>query len=323
MAEMKKVATRDSYGETLLELAQQGADNLVVFDADLAESTRTAWFRDAYPDRHFDCGIAEQNMVAAAGGMSTMGYVPFVSSFAMFAAGRAYDQIRNTIGYPHLNVKIAVTHAGLSVGEDGASHQCCEDIALMRVIPGMVILSPADAVEARAAVIAAYNYNGPVYLRFSRLATPVFHDPDTYQFQIGKGEKLTDGYDVAVVATGLMTTEALRAAVLAKRQGINVRVINMPTIKPIDEEILLTAARECRRIITVEEHSVIGGLGEAVCSVLSEKMPCYVRRLGVQDQFGHSGPAAEVLRDYGLSAEAIAAAVREVVRPDDQPENDA
>ena len=316
MAEMKKIATRVSYGNTLVELARQGADNLVVFDADLAAATKTGIFRNEYPDRHFDCGIAEQNMIGVAAGMSTMGYVPFVSSFAMFAAGRAFEQIRNTVGYPHLNVKIAATHAGLSVGEDGASHQCCEDIALMRSIPGMVILSPADDVEARAAVIAAYNYNGPVYLRLSRLATPVFHDPETYEFQIGKGEKLTDGYDIAVISTGLMTSEALRAAVLAKRQGISVRVINMPTIKPLDEEIILTAARECRRIITVEEHNVIGGLGEAVCGVLSEKLPCYVRRLGVQDQFGHSGPANEVLRDYGLSAEAIAAAVHEIVRPE-------
>ena len=319
MAEMKMIATRVSYGETLVELARQGADDLVVFDADLAAATKTEIFRNEYPGRHFDCGIAEQNMMCVAAGMSTMGFVPFVSSFAMFAAGRAFEQVRNTIAYPHLNVKIAATHAGLSVGEDGASHQCCEDIALMRSIPGMVVLSPADAVEARAAVIAAYNYNGPVYLRLSRLASPVFHDRETYHFQIGKGEKLTDGYDVAVVATGLMVSEALRAAVIAKRQGINVRVINMPTIKPLDEEILLTAARECRRIITVEEHSVIGGLGEAVCSLLSEKMPCPVRRIGVQDQFGHSGPAAEVLRDYGLSAEAIANTIRELVRPE-QPE---
>ena len=319
MAEMKMIATRVSYGETLVELARQGADDLVVFDADLAAATKTEIFRNEYPDRHFDCGIAEQNMMCVAAGMSTMGFVPFVSSFAMFAAGRAFEQVRNTIAYPHLNVKIAATHAGLSVGEDGASHQCCEDIALMRSIPGMVVLSPADAVEARAAVIAAYNYNGPVYLRLSRLASPVFHDPETYHLPIGKGEKLTDGYDVAVVATGLMVSETLRAAVIAKRQGINVRVINMPTIKPLDEEIILTAARECRRIITVEEHSVIGGLGEAVCSLLSEKMPCPVRRIGVQDQFGHSGPAAEVLRDYGLSAEAIANAIREIVRPE-QPE---
>ena len=300
------------------KLAQQGADNLVVFDADLAAATKTDIFKKAYPDRHFDCGIAEQNMVGVAAGMSTMGYVPFVSSFAMFAAGRAFEQIRNSIGYPHLNVKIGATHAGLSVGEDGASHQCCEDIALMRSIPGMVVLSPADDVEARAAVIAAYNYQGPVYLRFSRLATPVFHDPETYEFQIGKGEKLTDGYDIAVIATGLMTNEALRAAVLAKRQGLNVRVINMPTIKPIDEEIILTAARECGRIITVEEHSVIGGLGEAVCAVVSEKLPCLVHRIGVQDQFGHSGPANEVLRDYGLTAENIVSVIREIVRPENK-----
>ena len=316
MAEIKKIATRVSYGNTLVELAQQGADNLVVFDADLAAATKTGIFQKEYPNRHFDCGIAEQNMVGVAAGMATMGYVPFVSSFAMFAAGRAFEQIRNSIGYPHLNVKIGATHAGLSVGEDGASHQCCEDIALMRSIPGMVVLSPADDVEARAAVIAAYNYQGPVYLRFSRLATPVFHDPETYEFQIGKGEKLTDGYDIAVISTGLMTNEALRAAVLAKRQGIAIRVINMPTIKPIDEDIILTAARECRRIITVEEHSVIGGLGEAVCSLLSEKAPTPVRRIGVQDKFGHSGPAWEVLRDYGLTADAIADAVRSFVKED-------
>ena len=272
MAEIKKIATRVSYGNTLVELAQQGADNLVVFDADLAAATKTDIFKKAYPDRHFDCGIAEQNMVGVAAGMSTMGYVPFVSSFAMFAAGRAFEQIRNSIGYPHLNVKIGATHAGLSVGEDGASHQCCEDIALMRSIPGMVVLSPADDVEARAAVIA----------------------------------------------TGLMTNEALRAAVLAKRQGMNVRVINMPTIKPIDEEIILTAARECGRIITVEEHSVIGGLGEAVCAVVSEKLPCLVHRIGVQDQFGHSGPANEVLRDYGLTAENIVSVIREIVRPENK-----
>ena len=294
MADMKKIATRVSYGNTLVELARQGADNLVVFDADLAAATKTEIFRKEFPDRHFDCGIAEQNMVGVAAGMSTMGYVPFVSSFAMFVAGRGFEQIRNSIG----------------------SHQCCEDLALMRSIPGMVILSPADDVEARAAVIAAYDYNGPVYLRFSRLATPVFHDPSTYQFQIGKGEKLTDGYDIAVIATGLMVPEALRAAVLAKRQGIAIRVINMPTIKPIDEDIILTAARECRRIITVEEHSIIGGLGEAVCSVVAEKLPVPVRRIGVMDQFGHSGPAAEVLRDYGLTAENIVSAVREMVRPD-------
>ena len=310
MADIKKIATRVSYGNTLVELAQQGADNLVVFDADLAAATKTEIFRKEYPDRHFDCGIAEQNMVGVAAGMATMGYVPFVSSFAMFVAGRGFEQIRNSIGYPHLNVKIAATHAGLSVGEDGASHQCCEDIALMRSIPGMVVLSPADDVEARAAVIAAYNYQGPVYLRFSRLATPVFHDPETYEFQIGKGEKLTDGYDIAVISTGLMTNEALRAAVLAKRQGMNVRVINMPTIKPIDEEIILTAARECGRIITVEEHSVIGGLGDAVADVLMGKVNCKFHKIGVNDRFGQSGKAADVLREYGLTADQIAETVK-------------
>ena len=317
MSDIVTKATREGYGDGLNALYEKYND-MIVLDADLAEATKTVKFKKAHPENFFDCGIAEQNMVGVAAGMSTMGYVPFVSSFAMFVAGRGFEQIRNSIGYPHLNVKIAATHAGLSVGEDGASHQCCEDIALMRSIPGMVVLSPSDDVEARAAVIAAYNYNGPVYLRFSRLATPVFHDPATYEFEIGKGEKLTDGYDIAVISTGLMTNEALRAAVLAKRQGINVRVINMPTIKPIDEEIILAAARECGRIITVEEHSIIGGLGEAVCSVVSEKLPCLVHRIGVQDQFGHSGPANEVLRDYGLSAENIVNAIRDIVRPDNK-----
>ena len=318
MAEMKKVATRDSYGRTLVELAKEGHDDIVVLDADLSASTKTALFREEYPDRFFNCGIAEQNMMGVAAGLASMGYTPFASSFAMFATGRAYDQIRNSIAYPKLNVKIVASHAGLSVGEDGASHQMCEDIALMRAIPNMVVINPSDDVEACAAVRAAYAHNGPVYIRVSRLATPVFHDPATYEFEIGKGEKLTDGYDIAVISTGLMTNEALRAAVLAKRQGINVRVINMPTIKPIDEEIILAAARECGRIITVEEHSIIGGLGEAVCSVVSEKLPCLVHRIGVQDQFGHSGPANEVLRDYGLSAENIVTAIRDIVRPDNK-----
>ena len=313
MADIKKIATRVSYGNTLVELAQQGADNLVVFDADLAAATKTEIFRKEYPDRHFDCGIAEQNMVGVAAGMATMGFVPFVSSFAMFVAGRGFEQIRNSIGYPHLNVKIAATHAGLSVGEDGASHQCCEDIALMRSIPGMVVLSPADDVEARAAVIAAYNYQGPVYLRFSRLATPVFHDPETYEFQIGKGEKLTDGYDIAVISTGLMTNEALRAAVLAKRQGMNVRVINMPTIKPIDEEIILTAARECGRIITVEEHSIIGGLGAAVAEAVTSCCPVPVVRIGVNDVYGYSGPAVDLLKEFGLCKENIVDTVKEAM----------
>ena len=315
MSDVKKIATRESYGRTLVELGKEN-DKIVVLDADLAESTKTGVFKKAFPERHFDCGIAEADMIGIAAGLAAAGMVPFASSFAMFAAGRAFEQIRNSVGYPHLNVKICATHAGVSVGEDGATHQCNEDLALMRTIPGMVVLSPADDVEARAAVIAAYNYQGPVYLRFSRLATPVFHDPETYEFQIGKGEKLTDGYDIAVISTGLMTNEALRAAVLAKRQGMNVRVINMPTIKPIDEEIILTAARECGRIITVEEHSIIGGLGEAVCSVVSEKLPVPVRRIGVMDQFGHSGPANEVLRDYGLTADNIVNVIRDIVRPD-------
>lgn len=304
-----KIATRESYGNALVELADAGHDDIVVFDADLAAATKTAIFKKAYPERHFDCGIAECNMMGVAAGMSTFGYVPFVSSFAMFAAGRAFEQIRNSIGYPHLNVKIAATHAGLSVGEDGASHQCCEDIALMRSIPGMVVLSPSDDVEARAAVKAAYEHQGPVYLRFSRLAVPVFHDESSYTFEIGKGETLTDGFDIAIIATGLMTSEALKAAVTLKKQGINARVINMPSIKPLDEALVLRAAKECLKVLTVEEHSIIGGLGEAVCSLLSEKMPTPVRRMGVMDQFGHSGPAWEVLKDYGLTAENIVANV--------------
>ena len=316
MAEMKKIATRVSYGNTLVELARQGADNLVVFDADLAAATKTEVFRNEYPDRHFDCGIAEQNMVGVAVGMSTMGYVPFVSSFAMFAAGRAFEQIRNTVGYPHLNVKIAATHAGLSVGEDGASHQCCEDFALMRSIPGMVVMCPADDVEARACVRAAYEHEGPVYIRFSRLATPVFHDPEKYTLTIGKGETLAEGFDIAVISTGLMTSEALKAALqLKKQQGsLSVRVINMPCIKPLDEELVLRAAKECKKIITVEEHSVIGGLGDAVCSVLAEKCPVPVRRLGVPDSFGHSGTAREVLKDFGLTAENIANVIQDFMK---------
>ena len=317
MAEVKKIATRDSYGNTLKELAAEGHGDLVVLDADLAAATKTGMFRKAYPDRHFDCGIAEGNMMGVAAGLATMGYVPFVSSFAMFAAGRAFEQIRNSIAYPRLNVKIGATHGGISVGEDGASHQCCEDFALMRSLPGMTVICPADDVEARAAVRAAYAHKGPVYLRFSRLATPSLHDANNYTFEIGKGEVLCDGFDLAIISTGLMTSEALKAAVTLKRQdAISVRVINMPTIKPLDEEIVLRAARECHKIITVEEHSVIGGLGEAVCSLLSEKAPTPVRRIGVQDKFGHSGPAWEVLRDYGLTADAIADAVRSFVKED-------
>ena len=315
MAEVMKIATRDSYGTALVQLADAGHDDLVVFDADLSASTKTCVFQKAYPKRFFNCGIAEANMMGVAAGMSTFGYVPFVSSFAMFAAGRAWEQVRNSIGYPHLNVKIAATHGGLSVGEDGASHQCCEDFALMRAIPGMVVLCPADDVEARAAVKAAYSHEGPVYLRLSRLATPVFHDPDKYTFEICKGETLTDGFDIAVISTGLMTSEVLKAAVQLKKQGsLSVRVINMPCIKPLDEDLVLRAAKECKKIITVEEHSTIGGLGEAVCSLLSEKCPTPVRRLGVPDSYGHSGPAWEVLKDFGLHADAIAEAIQEFAK---------
>ena len=315
MAEVMKIATRDSYGTALVQLADAGHDDLVVFDADLSASTKTCVFQKAYPKRFFNCGIAEANMMGVAAGMSTFGYVPFVSSFAMFAAGRAWEQVRNSIGYPHLNVKIAATHGGLSVGEDGASHQCCEDFALMRAIPGMVVLCPADDVEARAAVKAAYSHEGPVYLRLSRLATPLFHDPDKYTFEIGKGETLTDGFDIAVISTGLMTSEVLKAAVQLKKQGsLSVRVINMPCIKPLDEDLVLRAAKECKKIITVEEHSTIGGLGEAVCSLLAEKCPTPVRRLGVPDSYGHSGPAWDVLKDFGLHADAVAEAIQEFAK---------
>lgn len=314
----EKIATREAYGKALVELGEQNK-KVVVLDADLAGATMTKYFKAAHPDRFFDCGIAEANMVGAAAGLATMGLVPFASTFAMFAAGRAYEQIRNTIGYPHLNVKIGATHGGISVGEDGASHQCCEDFGLMRTIPGMTVLCPADDVEATAMVRAAYEHVGPVYMRFARLATPVFHDPEHYTFQIGKGEVLRDGTDVAIIATGLMVYEALEAAKALEADGISARVINMATIKPLDEALVLQAAKECGKIVTAEEHNIIGGLGEAVCAVVSEKMPVPVRRIGVMDQFGHSGPAAEVLRDYGLTAENIVAAVREMVRPDQAP----
>ena len=304
MSEVKKIATRDSYGNALVELGQQH-DNLVVLDADLAAATKTGVFRKAFPDRHFNCGIAECNMIAAAAGMASMGLVPFASSFAMFAAGRAFEQIRNSIGYPGLNVKIGATHGGISVGEDGASHQCCEDFALMRSIPGMVVISPSDDVEARAAVKAAYEHEGPVYLRFGRLAVPVFHDEENFKFEIGKGEQLTEGNDVAIIATGLMVNEALIAAEQLKAEGIAARVINICTIKPLDEEIVLKAAKECGKVVTCEEHSIIGGLGEAVAAVLSEKCPTKMRRVGVNDEFGHSGPAWPLLKEMGLCAENI------------------
>ena len=309
MADMKKVATRDSYGNALKELGAQ-YDNLVVLDADLAGATKTSTFQKAFPDRHFDCGIAEASLICAAAGLSTTGLVPFASTFAMFAAGRAFEQVRNSVGYPHLNVKIGATHGGISVGEDGASHQCCEDFALMRSIPGMTVICPADDVEAKAAVKAAYEMNGPVYLRFGRLAVPVFHAED-YKFEIGKGEVLRDGTDVAIIANGLLTYEAIKAGEELAAAGINAMVINMATIKPLDEELVLAAAKKCGKVITAEEHSVIGGLGEAVCSLLSEKLPTPVRRIGVNDEFGHSGPAGALLKQFGLSAENIVATAKE------------
>ncbi len=310
MAEVKKIATRDGYGAALKELGELH-DDVIVFDADLAGSTKTGVFRKAFPNRHFNCGIAEANMMAVAAGAATMGLVPFASSFAMFAAGRPYEQIRNSIGYPHLNVKIGATHGGISVGEDGASHQCCEDFALMRSIPGMVVMSPADDVEARAMVKAAYEHQGPVYMRFGRSAVPVFHDEATYTFQIGKGEVMQEGTDVAIIANGLLVAEAVEAGKVLKEAGISARIINMATIKPLDEELILKAAQDCGKIITCEEHSIIGGLGEAVCSLLSEKYPVPVRRIGVEDQFGFSGPAAALLKEFGLCAEHIVEVTKE------------
>ena len=303
MAEMKKIATRESYGNALKELGAVN-EKVVVIDADLAGSTKTAVFRKAYPDRHFNCGIAECNVMGTAAGMASMGLVPFASTFAMFAAGRAYEIVRNSIGYPHLNVKICATHGGISVGEDGASHQCCEDIALMCTIPGMTVMSPADDVEARKMVLAAAELEGPCYIRFGRAAVPVFHE-EGYDFKVGKGEVLKEGSDIAIIANGVMTYEAILAAQQLEKEGINARVINIGTIKPIDREIVLAAAKECKKIITCEEHSVIGGLGAAVCEVLEEECPVPVRRIGVQDVFGHSGPMLEVMKDCGLCADNI------------------
>ena len=308
MAEVKKIATRESYGNGLVELGKEH-DNVVVLDADLAGATKTAIFKKAFPDRHFNCGIAECNLVDVGAGLSTMGLVPFVSTFAMFAAGRAYEQVRNTIGYPHLNVKICATHGGISVGEDGASHQCCEDFALMRTIPGMTVMCPSDDVEARKMLHAAYEMDGPVYIRFGRAATPVYHAED-FSFVVGKGEVLQDGTDVAVIATGILVPEAIEAGKRLVAEGISTRVINMATIKPLDTELVLRAARECGKIVTVEEHNIIGGLGEAVCATLAEGCPVPVRRVGVNDAFGHSGPAAELLKEFGLTADHIAETAR-------------
>jgi len=312
MSEVKKIATRDSYGAALVELAKDHPD-VVVLDADLAAATKTGVFKKAYPDRHFDCGIAESNMMATAAGMAGMGGGAPSSPLSPVAAGRAFEQVRNSIGYPHLNVKIGATHGGISVGEDGASHQCCEDFALMRSIPGMTVLCPADDVEAKAAVKAAYEHEGPVYLRFGRLALPVFHDEATFKFEIGKGEQLTEGSDVAIIATGLEVNEALIAAEQLKNEGIQARVINLCTIKPLDEELVVKAAKECGAVVTCEEHSILGGLGEAVAAVLGEQCPIPMRRVGVRDVFGHSGPAWELLEQFGLRSDAIIAAVKELV----------
>ena len=310
MSEVKKIATRESYGNALVELGAEH-DNLIVLDADLAAATKTGVFKKAYPDRHIDCGIAECNMMGIAAGLSTTGIVPFASTFAMFAAGRAFEQVRNSIGYPHLNVKIGATHAGISVGEDGATHQCNEDIALMRTIPGMVILNPADDVEAKACVKAAYEYNGPVYLRFGRLAVPVINDRPDYKFELGKGVVLREGKDVTIVATGLCVSSALEAAEELAADGIDAKIINIHTIKPLDEELIVAAAKETGKVVTVEEHSVIGGLGSAVCDALAEKCPVPVKKIGVQDVFGESGPAAALLAKYKLDGEGVYEQVKE------------
>lgn len=303
MAEVIKTATRDAYGKALVELGEKNK-NVVVLDADLAAATKTGAFKKAFPERFFDTGIAESNMMSLAGGLATTGFTVFASTFAMFAAGRAFEQVRNTIGYPHLNVKIGATHAGISVGEDGASHQCCEDIALMRSIPGMVIINPADDIEARAAVFAAAEYDGPVYMRFGRLAVPRVFD-ENYKFEIGKAVTLKEGTDVAIIATGLMVNEAIEASKTLEAEGISVELINMHTIKPLDKDAVIRAAKKTGCIVTAEEHNIIGGLGSAVAEVVSEDCPVPVVRVGVNDEFGKSGPAVELLHLYGLDAENI------------------
>jgi len=304
MADIIKKATRESYGEALAALGDK-YENLYVLDADLAAATKTGIFKKKFPERFFDCGIAEANMMGVAAGLATTGKIPFASTFAMFAAGRAFEIVRNSIGYPHLNVKIGATHAGISVGEDGATHQCNEDIALMRTIPGMTIINPADDVEAKAAVEAAILHNGPVYMRFGRLVVPVFNDPATYKFELGKGIKLRDGKDIAIIATGLMVSEAIEAAKVLEAEGISATVINIHTIKPIDAEIIVNAAKATGLVLTVEEHSIIGGLGSAVSDVLSAELPTKVIKIGVNDEFGHSGPAVDLLKQFGLCADNI------------------
>ena len=310
MSDVKKIATRESYGNVLAELGAEHKD-VVVLDADLAAATKTGVFKKAFPERFIDCGIAESNMMGVAAGLATTGLVPFASSFAMFAAGRAFEQVRNSIGYPHLNVKIGATHAGISVGEDGATHQCNEDIALMRTIPGMVVISPADDVEAKAAVKAAYEHQGPVYLRFGRLAVPVINDRPDYKFEIGKGVVLREGKDLTIIATGLPVSNCLEAAEKLAADGIDAKVINIHTIKPLDEELVVAAAKETGKVVTVEEHSVIGGLGSAVCDVLAEKAPTKVMKIGINDTFGESGPAVELHKKYGLDTDSIYEKIKE------------
>ena len=312
MSEVKKIATRASYGAALVELGKEH-ENLVVLDADLAAATQTGMFKKEFPERHIDCGIAECNMVGIAAGLAATGKVPFASTFAMFAAGRAYEQIRNSVGYPHLNVKIGATHGGISVGEDGATHQCCEDFALMRVVPGMVVMSPAADIEAKAMVKAAYEYEGPVYMRFGRLAVPVINDNPDYKFEMGKGIVLREGKDVTIVANGLCVAASLEAAEKLAADGIEAKVINIHTIKPLDEELIVAAAKETGKVVTVEEHSIIGGLGGAVCECLAEKAPVPVKRIGVNDRFGESGPAVALLEKYGLDGEGIYKQVKEFV----------
>ena len=310
MSDVKKIATRESYGNALAELGAEHKD-VVVLDADLAAATKTGVFKKAFPERFIDCGIAESNMMGVAAGLATTGLVPFASSFAMFAAGRAFEQVRNSIGYPHLNVKIGATHAGISVGEDGATHQCNEDIALMRTIPGMVVISPADDVEAKAAVKAAYEHQGPVYMRFGRLAVPVINDRPDYKFELGKGVVLREGKDLTIIATGLPVSNCLEAAEKLAADGIDAKVINIHTIKPLDEELVVAAAKETGKVVTVGEHSVIGGLGSAVCDVLAEKAPTKVLKIGVNDTFGESGPAVELIRKYGLDTDSIYEKIKE------------
>ena len=309
MSEVKKIATRASYGNALVELGKKH-DDVIVLDADLAAATKTGIFKKAFPERHIDCGIAECNMVGIAAGLAATGKIPFVSSFAMFAAGRAFEQVRNSVGYPKLNVKIGATHAGISVGEDGATHQCNEDLALMRTIPGMVVLNPSDDVEAKAAVAAAIEHEGPVYIRFGRLATPVINDTPDYKFEIGKGVTLREGKDVTIIATGLCVAESLAAAEKLAADGIDAKVINIHTIKPLDEELVIAAAKETGKVVTVEEHSVIGGLGSAVCDCLSANAPTPVLKIGVNDVFGESGPAVKLIAKYGLDAEGIYSKVK-------------